>query len=266
MSVGVNYMGMTKNTNGKQDAMILKTLNDLMPKSHIVRKIERHLDLTFIYEEVNHLYSEMGQKGLDPVVFFKILLIRYMFGIKSIRETMRQIEINLAYRWYLGLNFDELVPHHSTMTQIYKRKFADSDIFEKIFLRIIELAGESGYIDYETIYAGASQNLSFFQLSRISEILEGANGLIDHVKDYVSSRPIGRMGDSLVQYSLLETEEGLVIAVGDVRTHGILTTLTVIATGVRVVFATNALSVMGATFSVAGIFMNKNHHMKPANV
>jgi transposase len=148
-------MGMTKNY-GKQNAMILKTLDELVPKSHIVRKMERHLDLTFIYEEVSHLYSNVGQKGLDPVVFFKILLIRYMFGIKSIRETMRQIEVNLAYRWYLGINFEETVPDHSTMTQIYKRKFKDSEIFEKIFLRILELACESGYVDNTTIFADAT--------------------------------------------------------------------------------------------------------------
>jgi transposase len=124
-----------------------------VPKSHIVRKMERHLELTFIYDEVKHLYSDMGQKSLHPIVFFKILLLRYLFGIKSIRETMRQIEVNLAYRWDLGLNFEDSVPHHSTLTQLYKRKFADSDIFEKIFLRILEIADENGYMDTETIFA-----------------------------------------------------------------------------------------------------------------
>lgn len=152
----VMVMSMTKNENGKQDAIILKTLEELVPRNHIVRKMERHLDLSFIYSEVSHLYSDIGQKSLDPVVFFKILLIRYMFGIRSIRETMRQIEVNLAYRWYLGLTFEDSVPHHSTMTQIYKRKYKDSDIFEKIFLRILEIADESGYIDCGTIYADAT--------------------------------------------------------------------------------------------------------------
>lgn len=66
-------MGMSKKGNGKQDAIILKTLDELVPKNHIVRKMQRHLDLTFIYEEVKHLYSDMGQKGLDPVVFFNSL-------------------------------------------------------------------------------------------------------------------------------------------------------------------------------------------------
>lgn len=149
-------MSMTKNMNGKQEAIILKTLDELVPRNHIVRKMERHLDLSFVYGEVTHLYSDTGKKSLDPVMFFKILLIRYMFGIKSIRETMRQIEVNIAYRWYLGLTFEDSVPHHSTMTQIYKRKYKDSDIFEKIFLRILEIADESGYIDCDSIYADAT--------------------------------------------------------------------------------------------------------------
>ena len=75
-------MGMSEKSKVKQDTMILKTLDELVPKGHIVRKMERHLDLTFIYDEVKHLDSDVDQKGIDPVVFFKILLIRYMFGIK----------------------------------------------------------------------------------------------------------------------------------------------------------------------------------------
>ena len=149
-------MSMRKNTNGKQDTIIMRTMEELVPKTHIVRKMERHLDLSFIYEEVSHLYSSVGNKSIDPVVFFKILLIRYMFGIKSIRETMRQIEVNIAYRWYLGLSFEDKVPHHSSMTQLYKRKYQDSDLFEKIFLKIISLAEEGGYVDYKTIHADAT--------------------------------------------------------------------------------------------------------------
>jgi hypothetical protein len=61
-------MGMRKNVNGKQDAIIPETLDELVPKSHIVRKMEHHLDVTFVYDEVKHLYSNTGQKGLDPVL------------------------------------------------------------------------------------------------------------------------------------------------------------------------------------------------------
>jgi transposase len=182
-------MGMTEKGRGKQDAMILRTLDELVPRNHLVRKMERHLDLTFIYDEVKHLYSNMGQKSLDPVVFFKILLIRYMFGIKSIRETMRQIEVNLAYRWYLGLNFDEAVPHHSTMTQIYKRKFKDSDIFETIFLRILELAYESGYVDYGTIYADATHitNKRNYNEKTVEAVTSIKNELLEDINELRAS-------------------------------------------------------------------------------
>ena len=197
-------MSMTKNENGKQDAMILRTLDELVPKSHIVRKMERHLDLSFIYSEVSHLYSDIGQKSLDPVVFFKILLIRYMFGIKSIRETMRQIEVNLAYRWYLGLTFEDSVPHHSTMTQIYKRKYKDSDIFEKIFLRILDIADESGYIDCGTIYADATHIKASANKRKYSEeVVETVTSIKAELLDDINEkrRELGKKEIKLDDYN-----------------------------------------------------------------
>ena len=149
-------MAMRATSRGKQSEVILATLEDLVPKNHIVRKMERNLDLTFIYKEVRDYYPKSGKYSLDPVVFFKILLIRYMFGIKSMRETMRQIEVNLAYRWYLGLSIVDAVVHHSTMSKIYYRKFKDSDIFEKVFTKILELAEKQGYVDYEEVFADAT--------------------------------------------------------------------------------------------------------------
>jgi len=197
-------MSMTKNENGKQDAIILKTLDELVPRNHIVRKMERHLDLSFVYGEVGHLYSDIGQKSLDPVVFFKILLIRYMFGIKSIRETMRQIEVNLAYRWYLGLTFEDSVPHHSTMTQIYKRKYKDSDIFEKIFLRILESADESGYIDCGTIYADATHIKASANKRKYSEeVVETVTSIKAELLDDINEkrRELGKKEIELDDYN-----------------------------------------------------------------
>ncbi|MDR1781757.1 MAG: hypothetical protein LBR40_02030 [Bacilli bacterium] len=69
-------MAMTKNSRGKQDSLIMYTLDQLVPRGHLVRKMERHLDLTFIYDEVAHLYSNVGQKSLDPVVFSKFYYLK----------------------------------------------------------------------------------------------------------------------------------------------------------------------------------------------
>ncbi|MDR1781758.1 MAG: IS1182 family transposase, partial [Bacilli bacterium] len=85
-----------------------------------------------------------------------MLLLKNMFGIKSIRETMRQIEVNVAYRWYLNLNFDQEVPDHSTISKTYARRFADNDIFEKLFIHILSLADSFGYLGNDDIHGDAT--------------------------------------------------------------------------------------------------------------
>ena len=168
--VVVINMTMKKRRSDKQNEVILLTMEDVVPSDHIVRKMERHLDLTFVYKEVKHLYSKVGNHSIDPVVFFKILLIRYMFGIKSMRETMRQIEVNVAYRWYLDIPFSDPIPHHSTISKTYYRKFKDSDIFEKIFTHILELAERNGYVDYEEVFVDATHIKAYANKKKFNEV------------------------------------------------------------------------------------------------
>ncbi len=78
----------------------------LVLKEHLVRKIVKTIDFEFIREKVKHLYSEdVGKPSIDPVVLFKMVIIQYVFGIKSMRQTVKEIEVNIAYRWFLGLDF-----------------------------------------------------------------------------------------------------------------------------------------------------------------
>src|SRR3712207_7995679 len=78
------------------------SLDALVPKEHIIRKIDAAIDFSFIYEKVKPFYSSIGKPSIDPVVLFKIILIQYLFGIRSMRQTIQEIEVNLAYRWFLG--------------------------------------------------------------------------------------------------------------------------------------------------------------------
>ena len=109
------------------------TLESLVPKSHLVRKIENSLDFNFIYDEVKDLYSSIGAPSIDPVVLIKIVLIQYLFGIPSMRQTIREIEVNVAYRWFLGYSLTEKIPHFSTFNKNYERRFKDTELFEIIF-------------------------------------------------------------------------------------------------------------------------------------
>lgn len=129
-------------------------LEDLVPDNHLLREIERSIDFDFIYDEVKGLYKEeeWGKPGIDPVSLFKIVFVQYLYGIRSMRQTIREIEVNNAYRWFIGYDLFEPIPHFSTFGKNYSRRFAGTDVFDRIFLRILEEAVHSGFVDASAIY------------------------------------------------------------------------------------------------------------------
>jgi transposase len=100
-------MTMTNRANIKHDSIILATLESLVPQDHPVRKLEAAIDWQFIYPLAEPLYSGNGRPSIDPVVLFKMILINYCFGYNSMRKTCREIEVNVAYRWFLGYEISE---------------------------------------------------------------------------------------------------------------------------------------------------------------
>ena len=117
----------TKNVSNKGQVQIV-SLDQLVPEDHILRKIDRSVDFSFIYDLVEDKYSsDNGRPSIDPVMLIKIPIIQYMFGIKSMRQTIKDIEVNVAYKWFLGLDFFDPVPHFSTFGKNYKRRFEDTD-------------------------------------------------------------------------------------------------------------------------------------------
>ena len=85
------------------------SVDALVPENHLIRKIDAALDFNFIYDEVAELYSAFGAPSIDPVVLIKIVMIQYLFGIPSMRQTIREIEVNIAYRWFIGYSFTEKI-------------------------------------------------------------------------------------------------------------------------------------------------------------
>lgn len=98
------------------------------------------------------MYSNTGTNSIDPVILFKIILIQYIFGIRSMRQTIKEIEVNIAYRWYLGYGFDEKIPHFTTFGKNYKRRFEGTDIFEEIFNQVIAEIIKCRFLDTENIF------------------------------------------------------------------------------------------------------------------
>ncbi|MBQ9912169.1 MAG: transposase, partial [Firmicutes bacterium] len=121
------------------------SLDSLVPEDHLLRKIDENIDFSFIYDLVEDKYSpDFGRPSLDPVTLIKIPIIQYMFGIKSMRQTIKDIEVNVAYRWFLGLDFYDPVPHFTTFGKNYKRRFEGTDLFEQIFMEILYQCMDKG--------------------------------------------------------------------------------------------------------------------------
>lgn len=129
---------MTKETEKKREQLQMICMDDLVPQNHLLRIIDKAIDWRFIYDLVEDKYSpDFGRPSMDPVVLIKIPFIQYLYGIKSMRQTIKEIEVNVAYRWFLGLEMQEQVPHFSTFGKNYTRRFKDTDLFEQIFSHIL---------------------------------------------------------------------------------------------------------------------------------
>lgn len=135
-----------------KDIQIL-CLDDIVPQDHLVRRIDKAIDFNFIYDLVKDKYSEdIGRPSVDPVVLVKLVMLQYMFGIRSMRQTIKETEVNMAYRWFIGYDFFEKIPHFSTFSKNYTRRFQDNRIFEDIFMRVIEKATKLGYVDENAVF------------------------------------------------------------------------------------------------------------------
>jgi transposase len=98
---------------------VIVTLAALVPKTHLLRRVDRVLDLSFIYDLTKALYcADNDRPSIDPVLFFRMQLIGYLYGIRSERRLCEEIHLNLAYRWFCRLNLDEDVPDLSSLTRI----------------------------------------------------------------------------------------------------------------------------------------------------
>jgi len=140
-----------KENNIKQIELVC--VDDLVAKDHLVRKIQKAIDFSFIYDIVRKYYSQNeGRPSIDPVILFKIIFIKYIFGIKSIRQTIKEIENNIAYRWFLGLSLNDKVPHFTLVNTNYYRRFKNTDVFETIFKHILDIAIEKRFINMKEVY------------------------------------------------------------------------------------------------------------------
>ena len=140
-----------------QTELEIVSIEDLVPADHLLRKIDKAIDFEFIRERVREFYCpDNGRPALDPVVLFKMLFIGYLFGIRSERQLMREIEVNVAYRWFLGFSLRSKVPNHSTISQNRRRRFSEGGIYQEVFDEIVLQAIREDLVEGQILYTDST--------------------------------------------------------------------------------------------------------------
>lgn len=146
------------------------TIEDLVPKEHFLRKLEAALDLAFVYEETQHLYSrKYGRPPIDPVVLVKYLLVGFLYGIPSERQIEQRIQTDVALRWYLGLDLFDRVPDHSTISQLRRRKPSFRKVFRRLFEEVVRQCIRKGLVSGRQVGTDSTHVKAY--ASRSSEYL-----------------------------------------------------------------------------------------------
>ena len=142
-------------------------LDEAVPDDHLVRAIAAVLDLSWVYAELASYYPKIGRPSIDPVLMIRMLIIGYVFAIRSERALCREMQVNLAYRWFCGLSIEDRVPDHSAFSRARNERFGDSAIFRSVFERVVGacmragLVGGAGFaVDASLIAADANKQCS----------------------------------------------------------------------------------------------------------
>lgn len=140
-----------------QSQLEFVSIDELVPQDHLLRKIESKVDFSFIHDLVKDFYCpNNGRPALDPTLMFKLLFIGYLFGVRSERQLIREVQVNVAYRWFLGLGLTDKIPDASTLSQNRIRRFNESDVYQQIFDEIVLQAMKKKLVGGTTLYTDST--------------------------------------------------------------------------------------------------------------
>jgi len=154
--------------------VVITDLDALVPKNHLLRKIEKVMDYDWLYERLEPYYChDNGRPGTDPVVLIKMVLLQHLYGIPSLRQTYARIQDTISYRWFLGYGLLDNIPHFATVSYAFCKRFPP-ELTEEIFEHILNKAINNKMVDSSVVFIDgthvkASANKKKFQKQRVAE-------------------------------------------------------------------------------------------------
>src|SRR5271166_469343 len=143
-------------TNDQGQLFYSFNLDEAVPDDHLVRKIAAVLDLSWVRGALACYYSPLGRPSIDPVLMIRMLILGYVFAIRSERALCLEVQVNLAYRWFCKLGLEHKIPDHSAFSRARNERFRDSDIFRQVFERVVAACIAAGLVGGEGFAVDAS--------------------------------------------------------------------------------------------------------------
>ena len=160
-------------------------LSGMFPVDHLLRKIDRFVDLSEVRAHLGPYYSDVGRPSIDPELMIRMLIVGYGYGIRSERRLCEEVHLNLAYRWFCRLGLDGDVPDHSTFSKNRHGRFRQSDLLRKLFHLVVGrcmaegvVEGEAFAVDASIIVADTHRRRSVAKVEDLDPDLKSCSGRI----------------------------------------------------------------------------------------
>jgi len=141
----------------KQSELEIIMIEELVPEDHLLRKIDRYIDFSFINDICAPYYSkDTGRPAVEPEILFKMLFLGYLYGIRSERRLVEEVKYNIAYRWFLGYTLKDKIPDASVIWQNRRRRYRNTDIPQQIFDEIVRQAMDAGLVGGKVLYTDST--------------------------------------------------------------------------------------------------------------
>ena len=131
-------------------------LDDIVPADHLVRRIDAVLDLSWLHGELEPYYSHTGRPSIDPELMMRMLILGYVFAIRSERQLCAEVQVNLAYRWFCRLDIEAAIPDHSVFSRARHERFREAETFRLVFERVVEACIAAGHVGGKSFSVDAS--------------------------------------------------------------------------------------------------------------
>ena len=131
-------------------------LDKVVPADHLIRQIDGVLDLSWVHKELAPYYSHTGRPSIDPVLMIRMLLVGYVFALRSERRLCSEVQVNLAYRWFCKLSVEDQIPDHSVFSRARHERFRESDALRRVFEGVVAMCIAAGFVGGQAFSVDAS--------------------------------------------------------------------------------------------------------------